>query len=225
MKRGALHKQKFLADEQEAIRVIREQEDDFKAAQQKFLLAVAKQVVVDGEKLGGRGGEAWTRELNALMTQAGQNIQFSPKGRSDDALDSVLRPWCEGKRLDPHPRQHAYCKCGTEPEDLLSAACLLAKQKVDPAFYSEQGQEAGLMDGPDYGHATESTCARCVHGVQREKANLPYHLSALAEAEKAERLGVTKTERARGRARANFIRAHIARCFPTYSGGECVSAK
>lgn len=218
-----VNKQKFLADEQEAMRVIREQEDDFKTAQEKFLLAVAKEVVVDGEKLGGRGGEAWTRELNALMAQAEQHIQFSPKGRSDDALDSVLRPWCEGKRLDPHPRQHAYCKCGTEPEDLLSAACLLAKRKVDPTFGSEQGQEAGLMDGPDYAHATESTCAGCVHGVQRKKANLPYHLSALAEAEKAERLGVTEAERARGRARANFIRATVARSFPTYSGGEYVA--
>jgi len=190
-----------------AIRYADDRVSDFERCQADFLFRVAKSVAEGKETLTGRGGEIWSREIRAIVARASTHVHFSANADiADRTFDSLIAGWIEGKKLEPHPDGHSFCKCGAEESDLSVAACLREKSEhegFDPA------QEAG----PDYAYAGDLICSDCSHNIQRARANERYWTSAIADAELVAERGGTAAQRQRAEERGKKLRAHVGRCF------------
>lgn len=195
-------------DTTRAIRLAGERTRDFEGCREAFISEVARGAVTGEAPLSGWGGEAWNRELEALIEKVTPDIHLVPARGGVTTLDAMLHEWVKGKHIDPHPAGHGFCKCGSDRSDLAAAACLAVKKERE----GEQ-LDAAVETGPDYAYAADETCLECPHNIQRRAANERYWLERLAEAEHAGKKAATKTQRARAESRAGRIREHIRRCF------------
>lgn len=201
------------ADGDEATRAIflaHERARDFTACRDSFVLEIARGTITGEEPLSGWGGEAWNRELEALIEKAAADIHLVPASGSVTTLDAMLREWAKGKHIDPHPAGHGFCKCGSDRSDLAAAACLAVKRECAGEHF-----DTAVVTGPDYAYAADETCLGCPHNIQRRNANERYWLERLAEAEHASQKAATKPQRQIAERRAERIREHVRRCFGT----------
>jgi hypothetical protein len=197
------------ADSDSVARSARERAKDLEEARVNFLLSIVRGVAENEVRLTGHGGEAWTREIGALVAQISHSITLAPAGMSPEpTLDSLLKKWVEGRYLEPHPQGHSFCKCGSSPYELAAAACLSVKK------IRESGEVSSTAPiGPDYACAGDETCSGCPHNVQRAAANERYWRAKLTEAENAAQNGATASARASATRRAARLREHCTRCF------------
>jgi len=191
-----------------AIVLARERARDFKECGEAFILEVARGAVTGAKPLSGWGGQAWNRELGALIEKVGLDIHLVPTSGGVTTLDAILSEWVKGKHLEPHPAGHGFCKCGSDRADLGAAACLTVKREREGKFF-----DTAAVSAPDYAYAADETCLVCPHNIQRRDANERYWLEKLTEAEHAAKKAATNAQRTKAGCRAARISEHIRRCF------------
>jgi hypothetical protein len=164
-----------------------------------------RNVVLGQEMISGWGGDVIKRQLDELVDKAKLELDLSPGDCLPGVtLDQIILEFSQGKRLEPNPLGHSYCKCTAEPQDLRSAACLAAREAKD--------NETALFSTPDPAFAADSICSQCPHNVQFQEC-APYWSQAIAHEKRQLSCTLGPLMQALSQERLDMAQAHYRRCF------------
>lgn len=192
------------AAQREAASKDRERLTDFQEEAHNFRVERYRSIATGQERSSGFGGEVLAKELEKLVAQARSIVEITPDADEDLTLDELLDAFAQGRRLEPNPLGHSYCKCTSDSRDLDAAACLTKREATT--------DHARFMSMPDPAFASDRTCSSCPHNVQFHE-NEQYWRELGANEERQAACALGPLMQALHEERSRFAEQHLARCF------------
>lgn len=186
--------------------------EDFEAGRKDFMHERFRSVALQGEKIGGYGGEQIKIELVRLVDEAKRLVEI--RSTTDDVemtFDRLLVDFVETRRLEPNGLGHSYCKCTANSQDLRTANCLIQKRLA--------GEPTEADTAPDPAFAADSVCSPCPHNCQFGE-NEPYWLERISLEHHQLTTAPSPWLRDLAAMRLEMAMAHHRRCFSAGADGE-----
>jgi hypothetical protein len=175
----------------------------FQEAGLEFRVERYAAIALGQERASGFGGEILTRELEELVRTASAQVEIGPLGEAQP-LDQLIIAFAAGRKLEPHPQGHSYCKCTSDPRDLEAAGCLRER--------SAQLPDVVHTGTPDPAFASDQTCSKCPHNVQLGE-NEAYWRERVSHEEQQAKCAIGPLYRALALERLAMAEQHCMRCF------------
>lgn len=175
----------------------------FQASGLEFRVERYSAIALGLERATGFGGDFLTRELDELVREASAQVEIGTVA-GQAKLDELILAFAEGRKLEPHPMGHSYCKCTSDARDLEAAGCLRERTATLP--------DLSHRSTPDPAFATDQTCSRCPHNVQLPE-NEPYWRELVRHEKAQAKCSLGPLMLALANERVEMAEQHCARCF------------